>query len=179
MSVKTSVTEITENSNKDGSSDITNRRRCNTDKGLLMPSSGTGLNKLYLHLSLCFMPLWHWVFCPKHSQRQLVYVFHPGRQGARDILIPFVFCTEPRAAVPTVLGIIKNSLRSCFLVAGLTLLFYACAIPKTVITRCLGLDIAIIKMINRRVGRERRYSFSPSQTLAKGHQTMENKMQQF
>lgn len=69
-------------------------------------------------------------------------VFHPGRQGARDTIIPLVCCVEPQATVPTVLSIIKL----LFLVAGLVLLLYICAIPE--ITVCLGLDFAIIKMIN-------------------------------
>ena len=37
-----------------------------------------------------------------------MYVFHPGRQGARDTIIPLVCYAEPLAAVPTVLGIIKQ-----------------------------------------------------------------------
>ena len=45
MSVKTSITEIIENSNKHGGSDIMNKRRYDTNKGLLMPSSDTGLNE--------------------------------------------------------------------------------------------------------------------------------------
>lgn len=35
-------------------------------------------------------------------------VFHAGRQGSRDAVIPLVGYAEPLAAVPVVLGIIKQ-----------------------------------------------------------------------
>lgn len=37
-----------------------------------------------------------------------MYVFHPGRQGARDTVIPLVCYVEPLVSVPMVLGIIKQ-----------------------------------------------------------------------
>lgn len=108
MSAKTSITEILENSWKYRGSDITNKRRYDTDRRLLMPSSDTGENKIVFASILVFHALVALGILSKYLRRQLVCVFHPGRQGARDTIIPLLCYKEPLAAVPAVLGIIKQ-----------------------------------------------------------------------
>lgn len=105
MSLKTSITEITENNNKHRGNDVMMEEV--TSKGLLMPSSDFGLWNC-----ICICPC---VSCPcgtayfvQTTWETLVYVFHPGRQGARDTVIPLVCYVEPLVSVPMVLGIIKQ-----------------------------------------------------------------------
>lgn len=57
MSVKTSITEVMENSNKRGGRETTNRRRYDTDEGALVPRSDAGLNKTVLASVLVFHAL--------------------------------------------------------------------------------------------------------------------------
>lgn len=57
MSAKTSITEILENSCKYRGSDITNKRRYDTDRRLLMPSSDTGENNIVFASILVFHAL--------------------------------------------------------------------------------------------------------------------------